>query len=67
MRGCLLFENAFPDASVSLQFATDSLTAAAEAHYPCATNIEQRFREDPEYFAKLVTAVSTPISEKVTE
>ena len=66
MRGFLLFDNAFPDATLALTFATDLLMTTAEDHYPEATNIQRHFNEDPEYFAKFLTVVFTLLSEKPT-
>lgn len=61
MRAYLVFTNAFPNLKVTLIFARDSLVAAAEGHQPEANPIRERFREDEEYFNKVVPLVCVGI------
>ena len=61
MRASLLFDNALPDATLSLQFARDSLTTAAQGCCPEAAVICHRLQEDVEYFNQLVPLVHPPM------
>ncbi|KAN0132250.1 hypothetical protein V8E53_010016 [Lactarius tabidus] len=54
MHAYLVFTNAFPNLKIMLIFAHDSLVAAAEGHQPEANAICEQFRQDEEYFNKVV-------------
>ncbi len=61
IQASLLFVNVFPDAQLALSFASDSLMTAAESSLPKTAAIHLRFKEDQEYFSKLIPVVHSPV------
>jgi hypothetical protein len=58
LRASLMFSNAFPDPSVTLEFAKDALVCSALSHAPGARYIYQRLLYKDDYMSKLITLVS---------
>ncbi len=46
LRASLLFNNAFPDATITFTLTRDALNAAAESHKPGGALVQQRLQDD---------------------
>jgi hypothetical protein len=53
----ILFTDAFPDATLSVEFAKNALVLAAEALLPATHDIHARLQGDSDYISKLVPVV----------
>ena len=58
LRASLMFSDAFPDSSVTLEFVKDALVRSALNHAPGARYIYQRLLYKNDYLSKLSTLVS---------
>ena len=58
LRASLLFTNAFPNGSLTVQLVKDALVRSALKHMPGAGRISQRLQRDEEYLWKIVPLVS---------
>lgn len=54
----LLFTNAFPNPSLSVEFVKEALLRSALNHLPGAASMYQRLLRDEEYMSKLIPLVS---------
>ena len=52
-KASILFNDAFPDASISLTFARDAFLSAAKAHYPATQDIQHRLTHDVDYITQI--------------
>ena len=57
VRLLLLFDNAFPDANMTLKIIRDGLLSAAEKYKPEMSVIHEQLTSDVKYFAKLSSVV----------
>ncbi len=58
LRASLMFTNAFPDCSLTIEFVKDALVRSALNHAPGARYIYQRLLYKDDYISKLITLVS---------
>ena len=58
VRASVLFNNAFPDMTLSITFVREALITAVEGHRPGSDRIRQRLMQDKDYFGKIAPLVS---------
>ncbi|KAH9015332.1 hypothetical protein EDB85DRAFT_1898780 [Lactarius pseudohatsudake] len=57
LRASLLFDHAFPTATMAFAFTKESLITAAEKYKPGAIHIQRRLQQDEQYLTKIVPLV----------
>lgn len=62
VQASILFDNTFPDMTLSITFVRDALITAAEGYKPASDRMRQRLMEDENYFSKIAPLVSSTMS-----
>jgi hypothetical protein len=57
IKASIMFDDAFPNANISVMFATEALMLAAKSRLPESENILARLTDDSQYLSKIIPLV----------